>query len=80
MPFEHTLVSLDDGRRLSVAENPPLHVYDLAPTMAPASRAKKSNDATDMQDLWVELRGFEPLTPLDANRAHPASATLIGVI
>lgn len=25
MPFEHALVSLDDGRRLSAAENPPLH-------------------------------------------------------
>ena len=25
MPFEHALVSLDDGRRLSTAENPPLH-------------------------------------------------------
>lgn len=24
MPFEHALVSLDDGRRLSAAENPPL--------------------------------------------------------
>jgi hypothetical protein len=23
MPFEHALVSLDDGRRLSAAENPP---------------------------------------------------------
>jgi hypothetical protein len=25
MPFEHALVSLDDGRRLSAAENQPLH-------------------------------------------------------
>ena len=25
MPFEHALVRLDDGRRLSAAENPPLH-------------------------------------------------------
>ena len=25
MPFEHAPVSLDDGRRLSAAENPPLH-------------------------------------------------------
>jgi hypothetical protein len=25
MPFEHALVSLDDGCRLSAAENPPLH-------------------------------------------------------
>ncbi len=58
MPFEHALVSLDDGRRLSAAENPPLR----------NSRAHRifSELGADpfVQDLLVRARGCgSPLWP-----------------
>jgi hypothetical protein len=79
MPFEHALVSLDDGRRLSAAENPPLHnsrePIGSSPNWGPTRSCRTCS--SEVVALRVTAVAESPAKPLVLSRSELAVARLV---
>jgi hypothetical protein len=79
MPFEHALVSLDDGRRLSAAENPPLHnsrePIGSSPNWGPTRSCRTCS--SELVALRVTAVAESPAKLLVLSRSELAVARLV---
>ena len=78
MPFEHALVSLDNGRRLSAAENQPLHNSRAHRIFSELGQTRSCKTcSSELVALRVTAVAESPAKLLVLSRSEPAVARLV---